>query len=132
MEGVASLPKRLVGSSATRRPMTALEPVLSENHIRIYWWCSPDQIGMVTMTPDRWTARPRGASFAQGQVRAHLIVVHRIGSKNLSQVRLAKDQHLCNNNVKPQVGSSTRMARRTGSGTSRTERSSPMVPLESL
>ena len=29
--------------------------VLSENHIRTYWWCSPDKIGMATMTPDRWT-----------------------------------------------------------------------------
>jgi hypothetical protein len=37
--------------------------VLSENHIRAYWWCSPDKIGMATMTPDRWTARPRGASL---------------------------------------------------------------------
>jgi hypothetical protein len=33
--------------------------VLSENHIRTYWWCSPDKIGMATMTPVRWTARPR-------------------------------------------------------------------------
>src|SRR6266481_7736923 len=40
------------GRTAMRRP------VLSENHIRTYWWWSPDKIGMATMTPDRWTARP--------------------------------------------------------------------------
>ena len=45
--------------------------VLSENHIRTYWWCSPDKIGMATMTPDRWTARPRGASLPNAKcVRA--------------------------------------------------------------
>jgi hypothetical protein len=32
--------------------------------------------------------------FAQGQVRAHLIVIGRVRRKNLPQVRLAKDQHL--------------------------------------
>jgi len=37
--------------------------VLSENHIRTYWWCNPVEIGMATMTPDRSTARPRGASL---------------------------------------------------------------------
>jgi len=26
-------------------------PVLSENHIRTYWWCSPARIGMATMAP---------------------------------------------------------------------------------
>jgi hypothetical protein len=31
--------------------------------------------------------------FAQGQVRAHLIVIRRVRRKNLPQVRLAKDQH---------------------------------------
>ena len=31
--------------------------------------------------------------FSQGQVRAHLIVIRPIRRKNLSQVRLAKDQH---------------------------------------
>jgi hypothetical protein len=41
----------------------AVQAVLSENHIRTYWWCSPDKIGMATMTPDRWTARPRGTSL---------------------------------------------------------------------
>jgi hypothetical protein len=30
-------------------------PVLSENHIRTYWWCNPDKIGMATMTPNRST-----------------------------------------------------------------------------
>jgi hypothetical protein len=46
-------------------------PVLSENHIRTYWWWSPDKIGMATMTPDRWTARPRGASLPNAKcVRA--------------------------------------------------------------
>src|SRR5690348_16886462 len=37
--------------------------VLSENHIRTYWWCSPARIGMATIAPDRWTARCEGASF---------------------------------------------------------------------
>jgi hypothetical protein len=47
------------------------DPVLSENHIRMYWWCRPDKIGMATMTPDRWTARPRGASLPNAKcVRA--------------------------------------------------------------
>jgi hypothetical protein len=27
--------------------------VLSENHIRTYWWCSPARIGTATMAPDR-------------------------------------------------------------------------------
>ena len=40
-----------------------LEPVLSENHIRTYWWCSPARIGMATMAPERWTARCRGRIF---------------------------------------------------------------------
>jgi hypothetical protein len=31
--------------------------------------------------------------FTQGQVRTHLIVIHRIRRKNLPQVRLANDQH---------------------------------------
>jgi len=44
------------------------------------------------MTPDRWTARPKGASFAQRQVRARLIVIRRIRSKHSPQVRLTKDQ----------------------------------------
>jgi hypothetical protein len=38
--------------------------VLPENHIRAYLRCKPDKIGMVTMVPDRWTARRSGASFA--------------------------------------------------------------------
>jgi hypothetical protein len=37
--------------------LTPQIPVLSENHIRTYWWCSPARIGMATMAPDRWTAR---------------------------------------------------------------------------
>ena len=41
--------------------LVAQNPVLSENHIRTYWWCSPAKIGIATMTPDR-TARPRGPS----------------------------------------------------------------------
>ena len=41
--------------------------VLSENHIRTYWWCNPDKIGMATMTPDRWTARPRGTSLPKAK-----------------------------------------------------------------
>ena len=45
--------------------------VLSENHIRTYWWCSPARMGMVTMAPDRWTARCKGASFPNAKwVRA--------------------------------------------------------------
>jgi pimeloyl-ACP methyl ester carboxylesterase len=49
----------------------ASNPVPSENHIRTYWWCRPDKIGMATMTPDRWTARPRGASLPNAKcVRA--------------------------------------------------------------
>jgi hypothetical protein len=31
-------------------------PVLSENHIRTYWWCSPPSIGTEMMQPDRGTA----------------------------------------------------------------------------
>ena len=42
-------------------------PVLSENHIRTYWWCSPARIGMATMAPDRWTARCKGASFSASE-----------------------------------------------------------------
>ena len=46
-------------------------PVLSENHIRTYWWCSPAKMGMVAMAPDRWTARCKGASFPNAKwVRA--------------------------------------------------------------
>jgi len=46
-------------------------PVLSENHIRTYWWCSPARMGMVAMAPDRWTARCKGASFPNAKwVRA--------------------------------------------------------------
>src|SRR4029077_1745141 len=30
--------------------------VLSENHIRTYWWCSPPGIGLEMTQPDRWTA----------------------------------------------------------------------------
>jgi hypothetical protein len=67
-------------------------PVLSENHIRTYWWCSPARIGMATMAPDRWTARCKGASFCK--VRACLIVIRRISGKNLPQVHLAEDYHL--------------------------------------
>jgi hypothetical protein len=37
--------------------------VLSENHIRTYWWCSPARIGMATMAPDRWTARCKGCVY---------------------------------------------------------------------
>ena len=45
--------------------------VLSENHIRTYWWCSPANIGMETMLPDRWTALPSGAFFSSAKcVRA--------------------------------------------------------------
>ncbi len=45
--------------------------VLSENHIRTYWWCNPARIGMATMGPDRWTARCKGASFCNAKcVRA--------------------------------------------------------------
>src|SRR5436853_6958662 len=47
---------------------------------------------MATTTPVRCTARPRRI-LAQRQVRADLIVVRRVRRKNLSQVRLAKDQH---------------------------------------
>ena len=54
---------------ATRgmRQMLFAIPVLSENHIRTYWWCSPDKIGMATMTPDRWTARPSGVSLPKAR-----------------------------------------------------------------
>jgi hypothetical protein len=45
--------------------------VLSENHIRTYWWCSPARIGMAEIAPERWTARCRGASFCNAKcVRA--------------------------------------------------------------
>jgi hypothetical protein len=54
-----------------------------------YWWCRPDKIGMATMTPHRPTP---GRILAQRQVRARLIVIRRIRSKNLPQVRLTKDQ----------------------------------------
>ena len=53
------------------RRIAELEPVLSENHIRTYLWCSPARIGMATMAPDRWTARCKGASFCNAKcVRA--------------------------------------------------------------
>jgi hypothetical protein len=45
--------------------------VLSENHIRTYWWCSPARIGRAKMAPERWTARCKGASFCNAKcVRA--------------------------------------------------------------
>ena len=50
-----------------------------------------DKIGMATMTPDRWTARSRGASLPNAK-RARLIVIRRIRSKNSPQVRLTKDR----------------------------------------
>jgi hypothetical protein len=45
---------------------------------------------MATMTPDRWTARP-GRFLAQRRVRARLIIIRRIRSKDSPQVRLTKD-----------------------------------------
>jgi Phosphopantetheine attachment site len=49
----------------------SLHIVLSENHIRTYWCCSPARMGMVAMAPDRWTARCKGASFPNAKwVRA--------------------------------------------------------------
>jgi hypothetical protein len=65
--------KRGSSPAVPNRPSCAPDAtlVLSENHIRAYWWCSPDKIGMATMTPDRWTARPRGASLPNAKcVRA--------------------------------------------------------------
>ena len=41
--------------------------VLSENHIRTYWWCNPARIGIATMAPDCWTARCKGASFCNAK-----------------------------------------------------------------
>src|SRR6478736_3852288 len=61
--------------------------VLSENHIRTYWWCSPARMGMVAMAPERWTARCKGASFPKPSGC-------RIGGKNSPQVRLAEDEYL--------------------------------------
>jgi len=52
---------------AGQRLASARAPVLSENHIRTYWWCSPARIGMATMAPDRWTARCKGASFCNAK-----------------------------------------------------------------
>ena len=50
-----------------------VERVRSKNHIRTYWWCSPDKIGMTVMRPDRWTIRRNGASFWSARwVRAWL------------------------------------------------------------
>jgi hypothetical protein len=68
------------------------DPVLSENHIRTYWWCRPGQDwdGDNDTGPlDRPTP---GRILAQRQVRARLIVIRRIRSKNSPQVRLTKDQ----------------------------------------
>ena len=51
------LPRRI--SPDGRRqgfPCSLIRPVLSENHIRTYWWCSPARIGMATMAPERWMA----------------------------------------------------------------------------
>jgi hypothetical protein len=45
------------------RSWKRVKGVLSENHIRTYWWCSPARIGMATIAPDGWTARCEGASF---------------------------------------------------------------------
>jgi hypothetical protein len=51
--------------------ISRLLPVLSENHIRTYWWCSPARVGMAKMAPERWTARYKGASFCNAKcVRA--------------------------------------------------------------
>ena len=48
---------------------------------------------MATMTPDRWIARPRGRILSQRQVRARLILIRRIRSKNSPQVLLTEDLH---------------------------------------
>jgi hypothetical protein len=41
---------QMIKTFASDRPDQA---VLSENHIRTYWWCSPDKIGIATMTGSR-------------------------------------------------------------------------------
>ena len=45
------------------------------------------------MIPDRCTVLSIGASLSKRQVRAYLIVIRRVGRKNLPQVLLAEDQH---------------------------------------
>jgi exodeoxyribonuclease-3 len=72
----AARPKSVRHSEKRMRPESKrsarrVVPVLSENHIRTYWWCSPARMGMVAMAPDRWTARCKGASFPNAKwVRA--------------------------------------------------------------
>jgi hypothetical protein len=68
-------------------------PVIPKNHIRAYRWCKPDKIGVLTMVPDRWTARRSGASF-QPQVRARLVVILRIQSQDPSQMPFAEDHDM--------------------------------------
>jgi hypothetical protein len=41
-------------------------PVLSENHIRTYWWCSPDRLATDT-APIR--ARPNGSGSREAKVQ---------------------------------------------------------------
>jgi hypothetical protein len=38
----------------------------------MYWWCSPDKIGMATMTPDRWTQQRSKARVYRWLTRQNL------------------------------------------------------------
>src|SRR5205807_1831061 len=52
--------------------LTASLPVLSENHIRTYWWCSPDKIQWVRIvgrnTPHTKQERTAGATHQKSAV----------------------------------------------------------------
>ena len=44
-----------------------ISPVLSENHIRTYWWCNPARTGIAAILPYRWMGRFSGASFCNAR-----------------------------------------------------------------
>ena len=45
--------KKTCSKGSMQNPLNEERGVLSENHIRTYWWCSPARIGMATIAPER-------------------------------------------------------------------------------
>jgi hypothetical protein len=61
---------RRVGRARGQRPMVGLcLPVLSENHIRTYWWCGPARTGM---PPSARNSRSMASGRAQARSRSKL------------------------------------------------------------
>ena len=60
-------PKSGGNSRGIRLARQSIKVVLSENHIRTYWWCSPARIGMAEIAPECWSARCKGASFCNAK-----------------------------------------------------------------